>query len=376
MDWVDQIIQRIFRPDTYLVIGVIKNVQTVYPVMIISRKKGEIYVTEKRLYSDIEELRSFIELHSDLPGILAIDTEKVIDGMEVPQGELSEFFVQEHKNGLGDFTSFCRSNYLHDQTRMFEGMGIKIVHVTIGAIAGQAILPILQSKGIYTPTIGTKKFSDNGSFVPSEDSESTTVIEGEQFTNQELYIYSGMVHLLLTESDPPGSYVDFHYGKFKRTVGKIAVPALFVLLLLNAVLLFYFDDQVKELSQEVSGDERLKTQMVRFRKDIQTYQARFSSRGSTIQLSRLYDDVGETVPSSVVLTSFQIFPYDLDRRQSRLTFDNSTLVIEGELDDMVTYADWLKTLKQLEWVSEITDQSVAKVEDGAYYNFRVKIVLA
>lgn len=378
-----------------------------FTLVCIEKIKGEFKVT-KQLASikNIEELLKVlpkgISVAITLSGNNCIhkkifiseqDTEVTILNQVLPNARFEDFFIQKHQCiDQSWIISVIRKESIEKVNLLFKENDIAIVSVTLGPVNLPGFLkylPIATTNNelklvnyhIDLTTDGIIDFRYET--FPIED----LLLEGksEKISNQFIIAFSSAFSqsgVLKINSTQPitieKNKFDFEQKIFLKKISYYSLAIAFVLLFINFFILMSLNKKKNFLETNVRLNESAIQEFKKADEDLKNIKKLLSQSGLTgaSAMSFYSDQVGASVPEAITLKELKIQPAIPDfNNEDSISFIPKTVMLSGTCIKAEDLNLWIKKLKTLEWIKDISLEDFKKNEDNEDQEFKLNIKL-
>jgi Tfp pilus assembly protein PilN len=283
-----------------------------------------------------------------------------------PNLDAEQFYIQQFRSGDSLFLALIRKETAHSILADCDTAGLQVLSLSLGPFSAAHILSQLNNYGDrvlfggHSIKLSEDKTWEEYHYDPFSASP-FPVKAGMEAINEHLVLaYATAFQLALyprLESvavHPPA--VDSRFFAFRdgrklkvRAAGLIA--CFFVLLLINFGLFSYYQSSNAALLEQVDMYQSSDRDLMQLQEEIDKKQdllEKLSWNGGT-RYAFICDQVGETVPDSIQITSLIVNP-----AESKATVNTiGKIVIDGLSNGTDAVNQWMTRLKTLTWVQSV-----------------------
>lgn len=352
---------------------------------ILERKRKAVVIVENG--SSLKELNEFVSKYVNrLPininingsGVLIKSFKLENDGdykyyfnKVLPSSDFNEYYVQLNpvNNTREVFVSVSKREVVNKVLSEIEKCGVFVYGLTLGPFIVNEINEFgLLSHGEYN-FAGYKVLIKNEiEYFLSERLELQSSrfydISGQKVNSNLLISYLNALayylkirgQVILPESETLLN--EFHDQiRFKRNL-KFGMIGMLILLFLNYAFFLLYSKKKEELMRETAGNASY-TQEIKKSEEIINDKLKFLQKNvalNPIPLSFFGDEIGKSIPESMVLERVCINPY-MEGSEEIQDLQIGIIKVTGYVDKSVTFDRWITDLKLKKWV-----KSISKVE--------------
>lgn len=334
-------------------------------------------------------------------GILVKKVEAVNDEDEIsilnkllPNAILNDFYIQ--RSDVRDnqqFVAVARKEIIDKVLDDLKYINMHVVDLTIGPISFGSIIPLFKPLPgeVWLPHY---KILTNSSqineYVPFTDNDHTIVyqIGDEKITNQSILAFAGAFQYMVIRDCSPTSYMDKirqsykehrYYNALKVSRWGILI-ILFSILLINWLVFEFYNQKYDKLSTKVSGYNTLLNNYNNMNAELEQKQALLEESGmlNSSRISYYADRLVVNLPEGIKLTEMNINPHVGKKTlMDETEFINKSILISGTTTRSTELNDWIKVIKQYEWIEEVKNFNYAKNQNSNNNNatFTMKLTL-
>jgi len=367
------------------------------------KKKNEVILDKSgSLSGDFDQL--FQAIDSQLPMVLTFDGKGVLTrqwegevqqpdhvfSSLVPQGKLSDFFVQVVPSLQTHWVCLCRKNSLDEILTKLQKHGVSVIDLVLGPF-------ILQRTKSFINTSDHNWHLKQYAIIWSENNISS--FGKEPVANTMSYNFGG--DLLLSDQVIPFSHAfdrlaqleqpinDFSeivlnhnnslYKKAFRLVGVGFLAIYFGLLVMNYLFFNKYSEKLNQQNTMYQSSIATLNELEQLTADLVQKEriARKAGVSGKRQRSYIADCIASELPDDIVLTEMSFNPLDSKRQKKDVPeFIDQTITIKGTMGKSSLLYRWISTLKQNQWVKEIEviDLYQEDLANDAYFELKVKLV--
>jgi hypothetical protein len=288
-----------------------------------------------------------------------------------------DFYVDENDNG---FIVVTRKKIVDDCINLFNQKGFKVAGVKLGPVISENVYSFLQvtknlQQTIHAGYTGLVFMGDHLSQFDFTETFQQPVLYSlteskEQISSQYLISYASAIQGYQDTSsvDIPSVSLNAEYWKFKlfvRKWGSRFVALLFSILLINTIFYFNIFPKHKEVEQRFLANQSLLQEVDKLEAEIKGKEKFLLSNGIEQEQSSLAlyaDRIASTIPASISLTRLSLYSPRIsrDKEEKLYSYDANVIVIDGTCRQDLALNSWVKAMKGLFFVHDVTIHSLNK----------------
>lgn len=300
------------------------------------------------------------------------DDQKNLDSI-LPNAKVEDFYIQKFPVQQDIVFSLVRKQVLHDVLSQFKHVKLVVTHVVLGGVSLETILPLMELQatdlvvGGHVMKISQSSISDYR-YERGEHQDRLITLEGEQIAESVLVAYATGIQTL-SGVDPLGIDVEplalerseYVHKRFFNVFGVGVLVFFLLILIINFLLFNYYNSR----HQELAGNQ---TRFTGYKESLDSVQRKVSARQSFLstsgwmkpsRVSFYADEIGGSVPASILLTELSVNPYDerLTRAEKKLVFGVGRIAVMGTCNRPTDLNPWIQNMKQMQWVDAVEIQN-------------------
>jgi len=302
-----------------------------------------------------------------------------------PNLVLSEFYVQHFLSGDYSFLSIVRIEVADAVLEAFRKQGSEVMILSLGPFVVDKVLSQLNIYGGdihfhgHQLLLNDKKDWLDYKYSPDVRARFVLKIDIETMPEEFLLAYATAFQLILNESMElvevenetikKGLTELSASRKFKRN-GTWVLASFFVFLLMNFFVFSYYSSKNEQLLSRAGQQSDFSVHKDKLIADVDHKEEMIKKLGwnKGLRYAFLCDQIGQTTPSSVILTELSINPL-INKSSSMVREEKSeahSIRLKGQAASVYVINDWIHTLKKKPWVKGVqlekykTDDQVQK----------------
>ena len=369
-------------------------------VCILEIKKGVVTLIDRKEKITLNELPHLIpkncpvQLAIDGKGILtrkitgsSLANEEHVLREIIPNAKTSDFYLRSYKTTDFSFLSLIRTGQLDEIIDSLSSSGLSVIDVHLGPFVVSSLLPFISANDQSLQFgYGTIHFQ-NGVIeeVTSAASEQQNYKVGDDLISSTLLVAYSAALSFFIENDALQKWGAWQKVKEERSnweqkeiFRKASVGAgifFFSVLFINAMVYFNLYTENQELSEDQGMNRKLVKELATLKQDVERNRDLIKTAGWIKKPPVWFyaDRLAASVPEGISLTTLNVFPVDekVLSDLKKTVFRSSRIHISGTCTRPLTLNQWLGSLKSLDWISSITDQTYKYVdrEKNGYFDF-------
>lgn len=388
------------------------SVKLYFNLLILTRKKQNIFIEKKILHSDIENLENTVSQKevAGLPILTLVNSNKILHKKVVKKDDFNvldevapgidpeNLFYQKHD--ISDSTIFisaARKTFIEDILEKFGSQKQRIIKLFVSPASIFDIYTMAFSPDadnayrIKVENFNFEFINDdlinfnvvslqdhdpiNNEFIEfnGEHVESSLLIP---FSYGLLYFLSQNVDTGVNNTEIVGNKDNYHFRVVSKfVVARIAI-ILFALLLTSSYLFSIY--RSKNASLDANRLVQLKTNESRFKNDSLTtkYMQLLEENGmSTASIISFYaDEITSTLLDDIYLKKLEINPLNnRSTSENNVAFLNNTILVNGNCYSSNDLNDWIKLIRNKSWVKEVVIREFIQSNENELGHFLIEI---
>jgi Tfp pilus assembly protein PilN len=305
----------------------------------------------------------------------------------LPNAQLEDFGVQQYFSDPHTFVSIVRKTVLDTILQECTALGFRVVEVVLGAFSLSSIksfvapnedeLHIAQHQLSFSnglpETYATSEIKQQGNY--KIDQEELPAIVMTAFA-------AGFEHLFLPSAKSTVDHAALVVNRKEQKQKKIFELAgwsvlifFFSLLLANLFVNEHYTEKQNTLNQELGENENKLAQLSSLKEQVNKKAAFIESSGlrQSTKLSWYSDQIALSVPQRIQLTNMELSPLmQKIKEKEQINFNSNVIRLSGVAEQSTILNDWIKTLKNNEWVSDV-DINYNRTNTSSPGKFQLKI---
>ncbi len=369
----------------------------------ITLEKQELTIGKR---NEDSELKSFLaKLPKDNPVALTLTGKHVLNkkiagtddwqpGMlsaVFPDLKVEQFYIQYFKGLKDSWVAIVRKDIADELIRGIKAAGLKALALNLGPFP---VAPVLRQLNNYNNQIvfdghriayNQEQQWAGYSYIPGDQAEFPLKIGIESIQQQHLLAYSTAFNLALHEVLPEHGVLahaiqeelaEFKEEKKFKHRGLVFLISLFMLLLINFLLFQYYQGQnetlLSRVNRSAASTEQLEDKESAIRKNEVLLGDLHWNKG--FSMAWLADQIGQTVPSSVLLHELSINPQKVKKSSTEnVQYEVGNIVVRGQTSDLKQVNNWIYELQDKDWVKQVELKNFSVADEEGRQQFTLNI---
>lgn len=405
MKFIENIKQRVTSPSK--VVGIECLIQPdstmLFHLLILERKQDELVILKQSFdLSSFDKLKELVNennaIHLTLNG-KGILHKKIKENLQsdyqflqsiLPNAETDDFVIEQYPITDGVIGCIIRKEIFEKILLEFQQAGLWVTSVSLGSFDVKHIVPFIEG----TPTqifTSTQIIEFNGQqelidFSKNNNAEIQTIdLGGEKINSRGLVAYAGAFKSLMNLPTITLPQIDtnreefFHQQIFKKA-GVAILSLFFITLVGNAFFYYHFKDKNQEISSNLFHRQGQLNELDSLRNTLTAQEALFKATdlNQNSKASFYSDRIAASVPKGIQFSLLEIFPSqekeDLFGEEELQKFAKDIILVKGFCKSSLTYNQWIKKLKELDWIKEVNHLDYKDV-DKQLAEFELKLTI-
>jgi Tfp pilus assembly protein PilN len=323
------------------------------------------------------------------------DDEKVLFQKAFPNTKREEFYIQKTAIDPGhSFLSFVRRDIANAILNECNVNGIDVTGFYLGPFTVNNITPLLTDSEASIVNVGAVSLTiKNGHIETIQPSSGEIVLKqlkvGEEVISPENIIpYSNAIGYFINNNQlfvsdiqsVKNSEKEFEQKKLFFALGKASLMFFILALLSNYVFFNHYYSEKNILSAKISSQLDEINQYDTLKQSLAKKKAFLSNSGFLTESKTSFyaDRLAATVPDDILLDDMDINPLIKKSEADTSTTKNfalGTIVVSGTTKNSIDVGDWMKLIKENQWVKSAELLSYNQDKELNQGRFRIMITL-
>ncbi len=358
-----------------------KDSYTLIAIELSSTKDG-IEVSRKLVDTSLEELSKVntkkLPIYFSLGGKGVIHKkikadENVKDqellNQVLPNASMNDFYLQQSKiEGFEYWISVVRKDVLDGLIQKITRSNLFGVQIYLGPFVLENAIPLLDKMALLTTS--HELIIENNNIIQLDSLGSVSNgeeynIEGETINSHELIAFgTALSHfvspdkIVSIDAQRVNEIKDEYYHRNKYVaVGFSMLIVFFLMTIINMLVGNAYQATNNELQYQVNSKKQFVDELVVLREEFNIKEQFVQNSGVTqaSKISYYADQIALSVPESIQLN--QLFINPLTKRINKaedIQFNYNKIKVSGTVNKSIELNNWVKDLKQYEWIDEIS----------------------
>ncbi|MCA6422057.1 MAG: hypothetical protein IM568_04460 [Flavobacterium sp.] len=389
------LLNKIVNINALNLIGVFRNNDgDSFFLLKVKKKKSQLDIIEKFVFSDIESLKS--KLDSKVPSVLLFDGKGVLNKKIGLKSETDTEWLKNldyksiHYTSYNtqecQFLSFCRATVLDELIALFYKNEIQIIDFYIGGLTAVLVNNLLDKSKLLSNETFLEFDNNTLSTISKPDSERKTenyTIGTTLISNFELPLYGAAINFYVNQSSIVKSQsilIDSEeviYKKAFEKLGIIILVGFFCLLLASYGLIQYLNYKNATLNLENSYSNKAYSvindlELQKEKKLKILAETGFSSKEF---ISFYCYKLTKSIPYVIHFSYLEVYPIKKEiKKTEKVEFDYKIILLKGNTPDETVFNDWIDSLKNEKWLQKLEIVSIKRDKQNISY-FELKITI-
>lgn len=389
------LLNKIVNINALNLIGVFRNNDgDSFFLLKVKKKKSQLDIIEKFVFSDIESLKS--KLDSKVPSVLLFDGKGVLNKKIGLKSETDTEWLKNldyksiHYTSYNtqdcQFLSFCRATVLDELIALFYKNEIQIIDFYIGGLTAVLVNNLLDKSKLLSNETFLEFDNNTLSTISKPDSESKIenyTIGTTLISNFELPLYGAAINFYVNQSSIVKSQsvlIDSEeviYKKAFEKLGIIILVGFFCLLLASYGLIQYLNYKNATLNLENSYSNKTYSvindlELQKEKKLKILAETGFSSKEF---ISFYCYKLTKSIPYVIHFSYLEVYLIKKEiKKTEKVEFDYKIILLKGNTTDETVFNDWIDSLKNEKWLQKLEIVSIKRDKQNISY-FELKITI-
>lgn len=386
---------RIINERDYAAIGIVLEEPIRYDVLLLHKEKDDLAISKSFSTTEFTEIKK--EIPKGTPVVLNFSGKGVINKMVGTNGDYlkevlfsakpEDFHIYRVSQGIQNFVSICRKDIVSRYITQLKEAKYHPMDYSIGPFVARVCAGIIE-ESVFRVQNGELSFSDGMLMGYRGASGNTDVkrykVGGEWMKGGDVVLLSSVLNSLYPSDDIDyakelllGSRKEY---KRKRIFDLFAVVSLitFLLALLGSyLLLMYFNKEYVKYEEQLYHLNDNYAQIKKMEEELANKQSIVENSGIYKRrfLSFYINELTVSTPDGVLLNSLKINPLNKKMKMDEpISLHSNTVLIDGETSNSFFVNQWVKQIKDFEWVGKIEILNLNRA-DNETETFSLKIII-
>lgn len=377
----------------YYVIGVsVREHIPEYQLLEIRFKNNELLI-ENRFFSNEFDPAFKEKLNKDYPVILHIEGDSIINKVVenktgyrnniIFKANPDEFYFFEYHQNETIFISVARKQSIDAIIKQIENSNLYVIHLSFGPFVMSNLLPIIKdydtvSSSNYTVSIAEKEIL---SFKNESVLDKEYIINGDRFNQKEtplLATFLGYKYpnpAIEFDANFINNKSEYKFKKWFKIAGVFILAFFLTTLLTSHFLMGYYLNALaeKEFLYNASQQTTITINTLKEEQVLKEKILRSSGINNKMFLTKYMADIGNSVPSDIILNTIQVMPHLKKIKASeKINLNTNIITLTGESKNDNSFNDWLKKIEALAWIQKMDIENYSQ-ETQTVNTFIIKI---
>lgn len=378
-------------------ITLMDNGSQLFDGCILTQKKQKVEVAGTFSTQSMDEFDQ--QISKDLPLNLHIDGKGIIhkkmdtgtnDVKKMfPGADLANFYIDEHTfNSEITVKSIVRKEAVDALIKNLLQEGYTIHSIFLGPHSLFSLKDFIQA---FPASISTRRHKYS---IDETDGLSSIQIDGvgneiqqvgsEQLMEYEIVPYLTALTFFINQSDkdagnmslPMLNWENFLYKKAFGYLRWGILGFFFVVLLINYFIFDSINSKITLLQTEAQSNNQMFSEIKSLSRELELKENMVLESGlsSQTRFSLLGDKIGSSVPKNIALTRMVFSPLEEQIREGEeILMEKKMVVVEGSARNSLELNEWLKRLREEEWIEKIDILKYEHDYNNKFGDFKIRI---
>ncbi len=283
-----------------------------------------------------------------------------------PTIKINDFFYEVLQLEAITYISICRKEYIIKLIHSYEKQQINIIGFSLGNSIINNIIPFIENQPFTTSNADIKTKNNRLVSIDLKNNTDETHynINGIHISNNYILPLAGIVKYYSKEKFSTSNFDKINLLNSKRYAQKrffklglnFGLISLFILLFLNFILFEFYNDKINYLNKKKQINLSSKKEAFTLTKELEVKKKLIANIiSSTSSKSSLYfDQIGELIPKTIVLTSMYFQPILKSIEVSnKVELDKKVIILKGTSVNGKDFSNWVDILQNRSWIKNI-----------------------
>lgn len=391
---MQRLLSKIFSINEIQVVGIYKDtILENYEVLLLKKDNDKLTVLKNEVTKDKNGLIKLIDVKKPVvlllngKGVLnkKIDFSNESDLDWQKNIDYNSIFHTSYKTEKALFVSFCRKNVLEDWLNFFQENKIQVLDFYLGNFTTSILKEQLNQSNVFSNS--TELIFDKNElvdFIKNEDVALIDYLIGEEKLNSfSLPTYAIGINFFVKSESISKSVLDIAnieeqlYKKAFNIIGITMLLGFFISLLISYLGIQYYASKNAELNIKNVYSNKAFQQIVDLENQRKDKEAIIKDVGllSSKFLTYYNFEILQSIPNEISLSNININPIKNEvKNNKKIELSAGLIEIDGLTADEVAFNNWLKKIKEFDWVQKFEIESLKKdKKDNTQFSILIKI---
>lgn len=362
--------------------------------VVVNKKNDTLTITESLVFNSINDF--VLDNYIDLPAILTLYTDKVLikvtelneknDLILVKKTftnlNLDDFYFDVWRLENKTIISIARKSYVNEIINLLrESKKLKIVAVAIGISNIKHIIPFISDENVL---LNSKTFNTHNTTIDTTKKNDSKIysINGINIKSDNLVSFSSIINFI--SKIKSGSiddlsfnlYHTFFQNNFFKKYLKFFIIFILGVLLINFLLFNHYFNKFNEISSlnTVERENREKIENLKTLINDKEKSVNELSLSNTLRISYLLNEIGKSVPNTIILNELHYQPLFKKGNTETLTkYSEKNILVSGVSNSNIDFTSWIENLSAFKNINEVVILKFEKEDNGT--SFKINILI-
>ncbi len=361
----------------------------------LSKKKNELVLSNSDSFDKISELFSYVKSIKQEHVVLVVNNNQVLSKSisviepnsdlvfknAYPTLSIKDFQLQVAYSENDSWISIVRESYIKELIAGYAQNDIIILDVLLGNMSITSITEMIDYNELFTSNsrivLGNNKLE---SIENKRFNSYSYNVNGIKIHNSYILPLAGIVEFYLKKNVHfKEEYLSNFKDKKVFNLGyKIALGAIFTMVLINFLFFSNYNKKVSALQEELEIKKGAKNKLKEISVSLDKKRKLLSElqNSSLFSVSKYTDQIVSEIPKSVILNEINYQPIKGNLREGKETqFQIKEIEVKGVLNEYAEFTSWIDAIERKKWVNQLLELSTEKDKRKRNSNFHIVIRL-
>ncbi|MGY0407589.1 MAG: hypothetical protein ACWIPJ_04440 [Polaribacter sp.] len=284
-----------------------------------------------------------------------------------PNISLSDFYYEVYTTGTASFVSIARKEMVDTLISNYKKAGISVIDFSLGNIVIKNLEGFIANKTLFS---SNAKIDFNENTIQEIHKKlplkERYLINDLEISNTDVLPLGGIIAYYsknlssIISKELKESYTQKHFFNLGLKAG---LGFLLCTLLINFIFFSSYRNQVGNLTRELQLSKTYKNQLNNLQNKVTQKKQLVKSvnSASKSKLSKYIDEIGISVPNTVLLTQIEYQPKNgIQKSEKKLQFESNKMFVKGTSKDNEAFTKWISVLEKTAWIKNISINEYGK----------------
>ncbi|WP_179008670.1 hypothetical protein [Winogradskyella forsetii] len=388
---LSSLINILLKHNTIVVIGIYFETEKIsYTFVNVSQKNNKLIISNQASYKSFNQVEEALEkkppviLNFSGKGVLNKKTAHISDyrSKALLNVNKNDFYFYEYIQNKDVFISVIRKEKVLEHISMFNAANLLVIDYSVGPFIATLLSKLSEDKNVISNSTELKVDNDILLSFETTNKNKILAIDNQAISEKETALLASAINYFYPietfqyENDfLKANKEEADFKKYFEILGVMLLGGFFSLLLISYLMLGHYNNEIISINSNIQSVQETYDIIKDLQKDRDNKKEILYESGvfTSRFLAYYINELTISIPKSITLNTFSLFPYDRKIKTSeKIRFEENIIVIKGESSSNITFNDWYKGLKKIDWISK-SDIINYQANRTNNYDFEIKL---